>query len=307
MSKFQLLLVAGTHGNELNAPWLFDEWEKDPDLINTYDINSTAIIGNPSALKVNKRYIDRDLNRSFTSHLLNSEIVEDIEVKLAKNLIRLYGIDGINPCQIAIDLHSTTAAMGSSLVIYGNRSSDFALAALIQSRLGLPIYLHEDDLNQKGFLVESWPCGLVVEIGPVPQSIIDGNIVEKNRIILEVIFEELSKVKKRLATYPQKLIIYRHIKSVDYPRHGDGSISSYINPEIISLNWKRLQSNMALFKSADGIQSQFEAIKDAYPVFINEAAYAEKKIALSFTKKEILNFQNRWSNDLSKLINRIPI
>ena len=65
LMELQVLLVAGTHGNEINGIWLFDQWEKSSVLINTYGINTCKIIGNPEATKAGKRYIHNDLNRSF--------------------------------------------------------------------------------------------------------------------------------------------------------------------------------------------------------------------------------------------------
>ena len=34
MSSCGVLVVAGTHGNEVNAPWLLQQWQANPDLIN---------------------------------------------------------------------------------------------------------------------------------------------------------------------------------------------------------------------------------------------------------------------------------
>ena len=67
--------------------------------------------------------------------------------------------------------------MGTSIVMYGRRFKDFCLAALLQNKFGLPIYLHEKDKAQTGFLVEAWPCGLVIEIGAVAQNFYDLNII----------------------------------------------------------------------------------------------------------------------------------
>ena len=72
MSRVQVLLVAGTHGNELNAPWLFSQWSHKEDLIKNNGISLSRVIGNQAALESCKRYIDRDLNRSFTSELLEA-------------------------------------------------------------------------------------------------------------------------------------------------------------------------------------------------------------------------------------------
>ena len=38
--QLQVLLVAGTHGNEINGIWLFEQWEKSPFLINTNGIKT---------------------------------------------------------------------------------------------------------------------------------------------------------------------------------------------------------------------------------------------------------------------------
>ena len=76
--------------------------------------------------------------------------------------------------------------MGCSLVVYGRRYPDLAIASLLQASLGLPVYLHEGDSIQKGFLVESWPCGLVIEIGPVAQGMLHSTIVTQTKLAIEV-------------------------------------------------------------------------------------------------------------------------
>jgi len=311
MAGFQLLLVAGTHGNEINHTFFLDQWIKHPCLLNNSKINVVKEIGNPLALKASKRYIDRDLNRSFNPELIDSLCISEYEVKRAKELILQYGLKGKDECQIAIDLHTTTANMGSSLVIYGRRPTDLALASLMQARLGLPIYLHECDSSQTGFLVESWPCGLVIEIGPVAQSLIDLSIIEKNRIILEVCFQEINKVRSNDQLYPDKVIIYRHLGSIDFPDPKDNKdkISYSIHPDFMNKNWNTIDNNSQIFLALNGKTINFsredfsENIDDKLaPVFINEASYREKKIAMSITKREVWNFQDSWGESISKLI-----
>ena len=38
MTGLQVLLVAGTHGNESNGPWLVDQWLLDPALLQTHGV-----------------------------------------------------------------------------------------------------------------------------------------------------------------------------------------------------------------------------------------------------------------------------
>ena len=70
MMQLQVLLVAGTHGNEINGIWLFEEWEKSSFLINTHGIKTCKVIGNPEARKAGKRYVHSDLHRSFKEESL---------------------------------------------------------------------------------------------------------------------------------------------------------------------------------------------------------------------------------------------
>ncbi len=304
MMQLQVLLVAGTHGNEINGIWLFDEWNKSSLLINTHGIKTFKVIGNPEAKKAGKRYIHNDLNRSFQKELFLSINSSNFERSRASELVNLYGEKGENPCQIALDFHTTTASMGSCLVVYGRREADLALASLIQNQLGLPIYLHEADQKQTGFLVESWPCGLVVEIGPVGQGLLNSRIISQTKLILEALMEQIHQVKNLNLFFPDKLIIHRHIKSIDFPRDKEGNIDGYVHSLRQSKDWQKLNKKDELFCKLNGEIIRFEEDESYIPVFINEAAYVEKNIAMSFTKRELWNLKKEWKQSLIELVHQ---
>ena len=300
--QLQVLLVAGTHGNEINGIWLFDDWLKSPLSIKTHGIKTYRVIGNPEAKKACKRYIDCDLNRSFKKKSNLSINSSHLEETRAKELLNLYGKSGKNPCQIVLDFHTTTSAMGSCLVIYGRRDADLALASLMQNKLGLPVYLHESDEKQTGFLVESWPCGLVVEIGPVGQGVLNSKIITQTKLILESFLEQIQQVKNFNLFFPDKLIVHRHIKSVDFPRDDNGCIRGYVHSQRQSKDWQPLQSNDELFNLLNGEIIKFEERESYIPVFINEAAYMEKNIAMSYVKRELWEVKKEWKKSLIELI-----
>ena len=302
--KLQVLLVAGTHGNEINGILLFEQWEKSPSLINTHGIKTYKVIGNPEAKKAGKRYIYHDLNRSFLEQSYSSINSFNIEAKRANQLVQLYGNKGENPCQIALDFHTTTSSMGSCLVVYGRREADLALAGLMQNKLGLPIYLHEADKKQTGFLVESWPCGLVIEIGPVAQGLLKSRIISQTKLILENLLEQIQQVQILNTFFPDKLIIHRHIKSIDFPRDDSGKIDGYVHSLMQLKNWQLLKRNDELFYKLNGETIRFEEDEPYVPVFINEAAYMEKDIAMSFTKREVWSFKKEWEKALNDLVHQ---
>ena len=128
MGQGRVLVVAATHGNERNAPWLLEQWRGRPELLNAAGVDLQLEIGNPDAFAANRRYLDRDLNRCFTPELLADASRAEREVQRARALLAAHGPDGEQPCGVALDLHSTTSAMGNSLVVYGRRPADLALA-----------------------------------------------------------------------------------------------------------------------------------------------------------------------------------
>jgi len=294
MTVQRILIVSGTHGNEINPVWAVKQFNKKENSLNN-GIEYEYIIGNPVAYEKGYRYIDLDLNRSFKEINNYNQYKNNIyEINRANFLVDQFGIHGSKPCQIAIDLHTTTANMGTSIVMYGRRFKDFCLAALLQNKFGLPIYLHEKDKVQTGFLVEAWPCGLVIEIGAVAQNFYDQNIINRFSLIISSLREEIDKLKNNLIVLPKELVVYVHQESIDYPRDENVNIDGLIHPERINHDWKMIKKGDPLFLDSKGIIHKYEGDQLIWPVFIGEVAYKEKKIAMSYTKKEVIRSNKLW-------------
>ena len=234
-----------------------------------------------------------------------------MEVQRARQLLERFGPGGPAACQVALDLHSTTAAMGNSLVVYGRRPADLALAAALQHRLGLPIYLHEGDASQVGYLVEQWPCGLVIEVGPVAQGLITAPICRQSQLALEAALASLAEARKGQLRLPAALVVYRHCGSIDVPRGSDGEPIAMLHPSLQGRDWQPLAATAAIFSLADGgVVRLGDLLADRgtrpgesqWPVFINEAAYGEKGIAFSLTERQRLACDPAWAQALADLL-----
>jgi len=295
MSEQKILIVSGTHGNELNPVWAVKKFKN---LINKSPKSESLefILGNPKALEEGLRYIDIDLNRSFNV-LKTSSNQNFYEINRSEYLLNEYGFQGSKSFPIVIDLHTTTAGMGTSIVMYGRRKRDFCLAAILQSKFGLPIYLHEKDKNQTGFLVEAWPCGLVIEIGPVAQNHYDSEITERFLIVLNFLGDLINNLENHRINLPSEITLFVHQKSIDYPRNKNHGIDALIHPLRINNDWKSIEEGEPLFLDIDDKEYIYRDNEIIYPLFIGEAAYREKNIAMSFTKKEILKCDQQWIND----------
>ena len=296
MTEKKILIVSGTHGNELNPVWAVKKFRN---LITTSSQSKYLefTFGNPKAIEKGLRYIDCDLNRSFNV-LKTATNHSFYEINRSEYLINKYGFEGPKSCQIVIDLHTTTSCMGTSIVMYGRRQRDFCLAAILQAKFGLPIYLHEKDKNQTGFLVEAWPCGLVVEIGPVAQNHYDSEITERFLIILDFLRDLINNLEKDRINLPSEISLFVHQNSIDYPKNENSEINALIHPLRINNDWLRIEEGDPLFLNIDNETLTYKGQEEIYPLFIGEAAYREKNIAMSFTKKEILKCDQEWIKSL---------
>ena len=313
----RVMVVGGTHGNERNGLWLIDQWRQQPNQLDRHGLGLEWVIGNPLAAQQNRRYLDRDLNRSFKADLLADASMREWEVLRARELLALHGPEGSEPALVVIDLHSTTAAMGNSLVLYNRLPATLALAAAMQRQLGLPVYLHESDPFQNGYLGLCWPCALVIEVGPVAQGLVSAAICRQTRIAVETALEILAHAHEGKVSLGSELLIHSHQRSIDLPRHDDGSAAGLVHPWLQNRDWQPLTSGDPLFLGVDGTTIPFnpelsgldgeEANETLWPVFINEAAYGEKGIALSLTRREILKVAPSWAPSLIELASRLQM
>ena len=85
MTTCGVLVVAGTHGNEVNAPWLLQQWQNNSDLIDAAGLPVQRVMGNPEAFRRGCRYVDRDLNRCFLPDRLDRE-ASGLEFQRAREL-----------------------------------------------------------------------------------------------------------------------------------------------------------------------------------------------------------------------------
>ena len=129
MTVQRILIVSGTHGNEINPIWAVKQFNREENSLK-HCIEYEYTIGNPIAYEKGCRYIDADLNRSFQKSENYDQYKNSFyETNRANFLVKEFGINGSKPCQIVMDLHTTTANMGTSFVLYGRRFKDFCIAA----------------------------------------------------------------------------------------------------------------------------------------------------------------------------------
>lgn len=313
-------LCGGTHGNErtgvtsIYRRTLAASPEAaglpSPRQATSFHLNS--VISNPRAVELNRRYVDFDLNRCCATEDLANLHQAGYERQRAQVLNTLFGPKGsADPAyQFLIDLHTTTANLGPTVII----REDEPLARVIAARVvrDLPevrvmAYLAEDDTmaggtanagggpgsaNRPGdypYLAEITPHGIEVEVGPVPQGVVRADVLIWNERIVNRIVAALDawNADEDLGI-AEELTVFRYVGDSDFPRDETGSMVGTIHPDRQDRDFTPLQHGDPLYLTFDGRELPYDGPSGIVPVFVNEAAYYEKRAALTLAQERTI-------------------
>jgi succinylglutamate desuccinylase len=82
----RMAVVGGTHWNELTGVYLLDKFDRFPTLLQQESLECVTLLANPKAVLEHRRYIDRDLNRSFLARDLANPELNSYEDRRAKEI-----------------------------------------------------------------------------------------------------------------------------------------------------------------------------------------------------------------------------
>ena len=286
----RVAIVGGTHGNEFTGAYLIKKFEQYPELVRRSSFETQTLLANPQAFAVVRRYIDQDLNRAFLTQDLQNSNLSDYEAQQAKAIAQQLGTEGSAQVDVIIDLHSTTANMGLSLLM-ANRSPDSLRLASQVSGVNplVKVCLTQPD-SESGLLRSLSKLGFVIEVGAVAQGVLDAYWFQQTEALIHVILDYLHDCNRgTLMSNDRLLTFYETISSIDYPRNEIGEIQAMIHPDLQGKDYQPLNSGDPMFLGLDGQTIVYQGTSTVYPIFINEAAYYEKGIALTLTQKQTIN------------------
>jgi succinylglutamate desuccinylase len=280
----RVLIVGGTHGNELTGVYLIRSGVFAN--LKQFSFTIDTLLANPQAVVANRRYIDRDLNRSFDQTQLAPDRANNYEAEQAWEIYQQFGPQSAKPIDVIIDLHTTTAAMGNTLII--DEYSPLALpvaAALCAVEPSLKVYSSRGS-DRRDALRTIAPLGLCLEIGPVAPGVLDAAVFERTRSLVMQVLACLDRLNQATEIPLDALTIYRYEQTIDYPRNPQGQPIAMIHPQLQGCNYTALNPGDPMFIDFYGNVMVYEGDTIGYPVFINEAAYYEKGIAMILTQRQ---------------------
>lgn len=284
----RVAITGGTHGNELTGVYLVKKWQQNPDLVTRHGFETLLVHANPEAIRVCRRYIDRDLNRSFGMQDLQHP-GDHYEAQRACELNALLGPKGSEDPQVDFicDLHSTTANMGLSIVVsHTDELTWRAIRYLCAHTPDLNVYRWRGD-EEDAFVDSIAPHGFAIEVGAIPQGVLRSDLFFATEKVVMLLLDFLEKEQQGIEI-PEALgqiSVYDHIDLVDYPREESGALAGMVHESLQDRDYTLLSKGDPLFRLWDGTEIRYEREEPLHALFVNEAAYYEKGFALTLARK----------------------
>ncbi len=286
-----IAIIGGTHGNELTGIYLAKKFQQSPDLIARSSLQVTTLLANPKAIELNRRYVDRDLNRCFAQADLLNPALTQYEDQRAKAIAALLCPPHGPHTDLIIDIHSTTANMGTTLLLSNDHPFNLRLAAYLCSlNPDVKVCFRESKGQDAPMLRSLAPFGCTLEVGPVAQGVLDAQLLLTAERIVQGILDYIEAYNcGEPLPISCHLPLYRAFGTLDYPRTKAGDIHGAVHPQLQGKDYAPLNPGDPIFLLLTGESIYYAGEKTVYPVFINEAAYYEKGIAMVLTSRQNLD------------------
>ncbi|MGB3208707.1 MAG: aspartoacylase [Crinalium sp.] len=132
---------------------------------------------------------------------------------------------------------------------------------------------------------------MAIEVGPVAQGTLNAELFLQTEALISSILDFIEFCNQgKTPEFPKTFIRYQQVKAVDYPRNEQQQIRAMIHPQLQFKDYQPLNTGDPIFLTFEGKTITYEGQSTVYPVFINEAAYYEKGIAMYLAQKEQVFF-----------------
>ncbi len=274
----RVVIVGGTHGNELTGIQIVRHYqkyltEKFPKLTLEF------ILANPEAHKLNQRFKDEDLNRAFQYLDEKRTSYEHTRAHEIKKIIQR------EPC-LVLDLHSTTANMGNTLIVSQYHPLVLSLCSKLTQHFKDCRVIGAPDPKHK-YVASQSECGLILEIGPVANGVVAGVPLESTLSLIEYILEAMSVPD---SFENGSIEIFEENRDVHYPQNEKGELNGYIHSEFQGKDFQEINGKFIPFKNFQNEEIEMKTEENLYPIFINEAAYYPHKLAFTLCRRKVLTF-----------------
>nr|WP_086938884.1 aspartoacylase [Thaumasiovibrio occultus] len=280
-------IVGGTHGNEFSGIYLLRQWEQQPQRIQRQSFSTSTLFANPPSYEANKRYLDSDLNRQFSLADLDNIELANYEQSRAKAINAFLGPKGNAKTDLIIDLHNTTSNMGPSLILLQSDDFNKKMGAYVMQNMPEAVIVYEDQcpVEEQLFLCSITQQGVIVEIGPQPQSVLRQDVLDQMEKMTLLILDFIDAYNSNTLPALNNYSAYRYKETLSLPTNEQGERIGMVHQHVQDNDFVALKSGDPIFKLFSGEEIYWHGEYEAYPHFINEAAYYDNNLAMSMAEK----------------------
>lgn len=282
-------VVGGTHGNEFSGIYLEKRYRNQPELMARSSFSCKTLFANPEAHQANKRYLHSDLNRQFKTADLANPLLTNYEQSRAKVINAELGPKGAAKTDFVIDLHNTTSNMGACLILTQPGRIYNLLAGYIRLKMPEAVISRDEDhfaAEDHALLCTVGTYGVIVEVGPQPQSVLRQDVLEQMHEMTQHILDFIELYNTHaLPELPKRVEAYRYLHSIKLPLSASGERLGMVHKNIQDRDYHPIEPGAPLFTLFDGTVLNYDGTEVVYPTFINEAAYYDNNLAMSLNDK----------------------
>lgn len=293
-------ITGGTHGNELTGVYLIKHWLSHPEEVRRGSFSTELHLTNPKAIQDVRRYIDQDLNRQFNIQDLKNPQLKGYEQQRAKSIDALLGPKENPRIDFVIDMHTTTANMGMSLIF--NSSDPFVTGMAFYIKQKMPhatLFFNPDNRLDDNFLTSMGRLnGLVIEVGPIAQGLLNYQVYsDTHRAVMHALDYLQQRTEGLPLNLPAQMVGYQFIKKISLPRDENNEITAMVHPNLQNKDYHVIEPGAPLFITLAGETIVYEGESTVYGAFINEAAYYDQQIGLSFMRRINIKLEHTTSEN----------
>jgi len=282
-------VVGGTHGNEFSGIYLEKRYRNQPELMARSSFSCKTLLANPEAHQANKRYLHSDLNRQFKTADLANPLLTNYEQSRAKVINAELGPKGAAKTDFVIDLHNTTSNMGACLILTQPGRIYNLLAGYIRLKMPEAVISRDEDhfaAEDHALLCTVGTYGVIVEVGPQPQSVLRQDVLEQMHEMTQHILDFIELYNTHaLPELPKRVEAFRYLHSIKLPLSASGERLGMVHKNIQDRDYHPIEPGAPLFTLFDGTVLNYDGTEVVYPTFINEAAYYDNNLAMSLNDK----------------------
>ncbi|MBT0585536.1 aspartoacylase [Alteromonas oceanisediminis] len=285
-----VLLVGGTHGNELTGVRLVEQWSTLAESMQLHGLFLDTLMANPTAVAQRVRFVEQDLNRQFAQHTLAQNRHADqlsIEASRAQELALHYSADQNTRPDVIIDIHNTTSNMGATLILVENDEFNRTMARFVKHKLPQCNVLLEDEkaVSEHPYLCTLGRHGVMLEMGAQPQGVCRASLFHDTLTLLQIVLDFCHAWGRDDLSALPPCDVFRFVENIEFPLTASGQVAAMIHPALQDADFIELSPGKPIFTGFDGTLHYWQGSMSVYPHFINEAAYQAGHVAFATAVK----------------------